>query len=165
MNTLLYKDLCERLPYTTRVFVIDDKAHMYDTILTTEELGHVMDKKWVVKPYLRPLSDMTETEKEEILKKLFGKIADRFRIDENGVIEGNNEEVQDLLTMDLIWPNFDPKIFTIYTNWLKKNHFDYNGLIKKQKAISVAGENNPYKQNVTQVLRKPVRRTTPRQDN
>jgi hypothetical protein len=72
-ETLLFKDLCARLPYPgLKVHVVgdwfyDEKAP-YDT-----ELGHIFfdlisgrNPNLVVKPYLRPMSSMTDEEKTKI---------------------------------------------------------------------------------------------------
>ena len=72
-ETLLLKDLCARLPYPgLKVHVVgdwfyDEKAP-YDT-----ELGHIFfdmvsgrNPNLVVKPYLRPMSSMTDDEDDEL---------------------------------------------------------------------------------------------------
>ena len=63
-KNLLFKDLCARLPYGVKINVDGEE----DTLL---ELG--VDTGWVnasydieeVRPYLRPMSSMTEEEEEE----------------------------------------------------------------------------------------------------
>ena len=60
---LLFKDLCARLPYRTMVKCITDYHHEFD-----EELSdiHIMNfYQFDTKPYLRPMSSMTEEEEEE----------------------------------------------------------------------------------------------------
>ena len=68
---LLLKDLCARLPY--RVMVHEDFTYFdgykivsntQDTVLDTTVLDWLMAGAEEVKPYLRPMSSMTEEEKE-----------------------------------------------------------------------------------------------------
>ena len=70
-----------------------------------------------IKPYLRPMSSMTEGEKEEY-KKL-------------GLIVVQNYD-------SVILPNMNE------IDWLNAHHFDYRGLIEKGLAIEVNKNNNPY---------------------
>ena len=78
-KSLLLKDLCARLPYGVKVYInspIEEQNSMelFDVNLDSEHIG-VGNKKWafraipiiddedetkVVKPYLRPMSSMTE---------------------------------------------------------------------------------------------------------
>ena len=65
---LLLKDLCARLPY--KVIVCDDMKRVYTLTLGTSYLidlfysnGDYVDVP--IKPYLRPMSSMTEEEKEQ----------------------------------------------------------------------------------------------------
>ena len=72
-----------------------------------------------IKPYLRPMSSMTEEERKEYNEYLF-----------HGVSIGSI--LNTATACELI-------------DWLNKNHFDYRGLIPKGLAIEVTEENNPYK--------------------
>ena len=71
-----------------------------------------------VKPYLRPMSSMTEEE-----RKKYELLANHCIITSIGFI---HLEVAPL------------------TDWLNAHHFDYRGLIEKGLAIEVTEENNPY---------------------
>lgn len=67
---LLLKDLCARLPYNCRVFYefTDDLSHEiqgYSITLNTHYIWQFANDKGIVKPYLRPLSSMTEEERKE----------------------------------------------------------------------------------------------------
>lgn len=67
---LLLKDLCMRLPYHCRVFYeyvddLDNKTYGYSLTLNTWCIDEFNADKAVVKPYLRPMSSMTEEEKKE----------------------------------------------------------------------------------------------------
>ena len=72
-----------------------------------------------VKPYLRPMSSMTEEEKEE-----YCNLQTKF-------LCSSQYPVTDAYEL------FD---------WLNARHFDYRGLIPMGLAIAVTEENNPYKE-------------------
>ena len=69
---LLFKDLCARLPYGVKIQVyyedIAGSGYFDETVwlIDNDEPFHVNDR-WIenVKPYLRPLSSMTEEELKE----------------------------------------------------------------------------------------------------
>lgn len=130
---LLLKDLCTRLPYGIVLNVGDtdiklDRKHQGIGILYPEDCSDEFNKNhnedfYIVisgcyygndiKPYLRPLSSITEEEKEEI-KPLFSKFTD-----ESGkrvlVVRQNK--------------------MALYQDWLNAHHFDYRDLIPKGLAI------------------------------
>lgn len=67
---LILKDLCGRLPYNCRVFYeyiddLDGKTYGYSLTLNTWCIDEFVANKAVIKPYLRPISNMTEEEKSE----------------------------------------------------------------------------------------------------
>ena len=95
---------------------------MYEEIklLDNEKYTLSIDK---VKPYLFPLSSMTEEQKRE-----FDEITD-FRYNHN--------------TFELVeWLEEAPqyKVIQLFV-WLNKNHFDYQHLIEKGLAIDATGLN------------------------
>lgn len=66
---LLLKDLCARLPYGVKVHVEHNERERewygisgYDTTVTTDSIGKLVSN---FKPYLRPLSSMTEEEQQK----------------------------------------------------------------------------------------------------
>lgn len=65
---LLLKDLCARLPYSVKCqmendFIINDSP-FYDYILSERHIELFRNHKdFYIKPYLRPMSSMTEEEK------------------------------------------------------------------------------------------------------
>jgi len=68
---LVLRDLCARLPYNCRVFYeyvddLDGKTYGYSLALNTWCIDEFVANKAVIKPYLRPMSSMTEEEKEEL---------------------------------------------------------------------------------------------------
>lgn len=82
--------------------------------------GLAVDFAEKVKPYLRPMSSMTEEEKEEISQKLNYE----FYVDEDAALCAEDERHR--IRLDLI---------EVYIDWLNKNHFDYRGFIEKGLAI------------------------------
>ena len=114
---LLLKDICGRLPYGVRVWykyetwiskkfatsirLADEKIALSSKFnkegdwFPVEEAGEIL-----IKPYLRPLSSMTEEEREEYSQFI-------------GEIDGCAYFIDPISQMD----------------WLNKNMFDYQGLI------------------------------------
>lgn len=129
---LLIKDLCARLPYGTQVYAQND-IDWYDSELCTQGLSDVINGDYIVKPYLFPLSSMTEEQLKEIQE----------------IIGNPNEACISVNTSGLeLWLNSvdtDPTIWldTIFEvqDWLNKNHFDYRGLIEKGLAIDATNLN------------------------
>jgi len=78
------------------------------------------------KPYLRPMSSMTEEEKTYIKNRW-------------GVNEFGDIEIEDNCNL------VDLSDIRYFIDWLNAYHFDYRGLIEKGLAIEVTEENNPYK--------------------
>lgn len=75
---LLLKDLSARLPYTCRVFYeyvddLDGKTYGYSLTLNTWCIDEFVANKAVIKPYLRPMSSMTEEEKKEVFSCISSK--------------------------------------------------------------------------------------------
>jgi hypothetical protein len=128
---LLLKDLCARLPYGVKVKIkYHDDAwkllaiYTNDTTYATRDVGYPIETYFEnCKPYLFPLSSMTEDQKKEYRK------------------------VCELDTEILSKHPMDGSPFPALYNsqdWLNKNHFDYRGLIKKGLAIDCANLNNIY---------------------
>lgn len=140
---LLLQDLCARLPYGV---ICGINGHSYELvdIDIKRELVYLLRNgcytPWSilrgddVKPYLRPMSSMTEEEKKE-LKTLFD--AEEVTSDSICYLEGGTLEEY----LSHISYSFCSKII----DWLNAHHFDYRGLIEKGLAIAVTEENNPYK--------------------
>ena len=110
---LLIKDLSSRLPYDVKVlydnkvFSIDYVSSIYEEIKLDTRDNYTLDVS-DVKPYLFPLSSMTE-EQKMFLKQQDWCIA----ISTSGTVETTVEGI----------------------DWLNKNHFDYRGLIEKSLAL------------------------------
>jgi hypothetical protein len=148
---ILSTDLCARLMHRVKCFVPVENRIMELTgkrlnyfCFHKEEWGYdyshefevVLDplndsrNRYIVKPYLRPMSSMTEEEKNE----LYTAIDWYGEIDETGNVYTKGQE------------KVYREMFYEYTDWLNAHHFDYRGLIEKWLAIEVTKENNPYKE-------------------
>ena len=118
---LLLKDLCARLPYGVKISV-DDKV---ETVQGINILDTVVEyDSWLssdieeVKPYLFPLSNMTEEQYKE-----WGDLAGE-PLDE--ILTRNAKgEIMSTLEYHLLVA----KSSTEPVNYCYKNHFDINGLI------------------------------------
>ena len=122
---LLLKDLCARLPYNVICQVefkengkYNSKVMLLSGIFTDEAYfttkgGSIYSNEY--KPYLFPMSSMTEEQ-----KVIYGDLC-------YSVIQSLAKNMQSELN-ELI-------------NWLNANHFDYRGLIEKGLAIDATGLN------------------------
>ena len=125
---LLLKDLSGRLPYNVVVQVSYKDVEGWKTE-DRKVLGVYADEQVYVdgvyidieniKPYLRPMSSMTEEEYDQLY------IDSRVKEDSVDILDALAND------MDAI-------------DWLNAHHFDYRGLIEKGLAIEVTEENNPY---------------------
>lgn len=122
---LLLKDLCARLPY--RVKVKSSRRRSLVTlsldVITDFHLG------CSVKPYLRPLSSMTEEEKEE-LKTLFD--AEEVTSDSICYLEGG--------TLVEYLSRISYSFCSEIVDWLNAHHFDHHNLIEKGLALEASSE-------------------------
>ena len=138
---LLLKYFCMALPYGIKIMVegwdsdcgcefttietligIDDRfIHTIWDKTGDKDKHYIIEPKSILdyKPYLRPMSSMTDEEIKEFTS-----------IHENVFVVGKNIYTA-ILDIDSI-------------NWLLKHHFDFMGLIPKGLAIEVTKENNPY---------------------
>lgn len=119
---LIFKELCARLPYHVKckIWLKDgtteegllDLQHNYGNVLQD---AFYYNKIKDIKPYLFPLSSMTEEEKEE-----YCQLQQRVIYNSKGVV---NEDI------------------TKYINWCYKKHLDINNLIPMELAIDATGLN------------------------
>ena len=133
---LLLKDLSARLPYQPLCKKVDTED---DFCECDAPLGYslrdLVGNKIIIKPYLRPMSSMTEEEFES-LKEYSELIYDQLDLAsfQNGAYKCLDFYLNEVPSYVVI------KVF----DWLNRNHFDYRGLIEMGLAIAVTKENNPY---------------------
>lgn len=129
---LLLKDLCGRLPYGVKLYDIKNGImNLYHVNAICGEVfissGKICRHAIIedIKPYLFPMSSMTEEQKQE-LNKLLDKECD--------IIE---DVVNNPTPSNIGFP-----VVTHYmVDWCNKNHFDYRGLIPMGSAIDATGLN------------------------
>ena len=106
---LLIKDLCARLPYGVKL-----KSKNGEVVTLVNPPTAIQDDCWNFKPYLRPMSSMTEEEKIELCTISYAP-------DEMKTVE--------------------EKLYVVKTNaeyaadFYNKHHFDYRGLIPMGLAL------------------------------
>ena len=150
---LLLKDICARLPYgiILDVDTTDWRAPQGHIKVKIEGLGILFkDMSLIIngsyygdkyKPYLRPLSSMTEEEKIELYQ-----IAGFYYLSNNELLKDEWRQFSGALSENklfLPYPIWEDNLNKVY-NWLNAHHFDYRGLIERDLAITVTEENNPY---------------------
>lgn len=123
---LLLKDLCARLPHKQKVCY---KIHTSSEEITATLSGALLDyfkteEIKVVRPYLRPMSSMTDEEERELSKKYVwnincGQIEIRYHC------EGYWDDDTECPTKEYL------NLF----DWLNAHHFDYRGLIPMGLAL------------------------------
>ena len=137
---LLIRDLCARLNtnLVCSIYRIDDQGIGYrneilygycnidrwNEFYFGEDCGISIDDVSKIKPYLFPMSSMTEEQKKYISNKW-----------------GINEEFD--FEIDPNWGEYFVELgYTVeFIDWLNKNHFDYRGLIDKSLALDATGLN------------------------
>lgn len=113
---LLLIDLCARLPYkvmghATWTYMETNREVKYAEKDRPIEISDLYDV-WNFKPYLHPLSSMTEKEKEE-----YGKLTQ--------ALIKEDDKVEYLIRL----PNYNT------LDWLNEHFYDYRGLIEKRLAL------------------------------
>ena len=115
---LLLRDLCARLPYGIKAsyYGADEECETWDEVdgvaFDYVEIGQYSLPIERVKPYLFPLSSMTDEQKS------------RYRLCLTRILFARNDSLLILLI-----------------DWLNKNHFDYRGLIPMGLALDATNLN------------------------
>lgn len=111
---LLFKDLCERLPYGVKVKTEEGKHPLPFTPYHLDFYKHDIGE---IKPYLFPMSSMTEEQKNEFDARTFE------------IMFGENDDIgyRKLMAFDLDFYN--------------KHHLDWRGIIEKGLAIDATNLN------------------------
>lgn len=135
---LLLKDLCARLPYGVKCKVSYNSGVINDadaTLYGMDKDGFLLfdeicgdHREFLCKPYLFPLSSMTEEQKIKCFK------GTPLEIDKYGDVAVKDDFYGNSMYTDL-------EIYLEVIDWLNKNHFDYRGLIEKGLAIDATNLN------------------------
>ena len=132
---LLLKDLCARLPYGVEV---QYKGNRYDLTEMHKDgrtyLGSYnsiygdwhcnLEFEDYPKPYLRPMSSMTEEERKNFIKCAGYEVE-----------ESENGRHYDYYLKDFCGTEDAPCANADAIDWLNEHHFDYRGLINKGLAL------------------------------
>lgn len=122
---LLLIDLCGRIPYQP----LCKKTDTEDTFCECDgplgySLRDLVGNRVIIKPYLRPMSSMTEDEKDDLYD--WGWTCEENNIYSDGSSDANN-----------VYQNYQKDIRDVawLINWLNFHHFDFRGLIEKGLAL------------------------------
>ena len=137
---LLLEDICARLPYSVKCKYYDCCEGVYDegTICGFESKIFIqIDGGCIpteeVKPYLLPLSSMTEEQ--------FNELRNYCNCEINGWALENVKLTKEYHTLEF-WVEIVPSYNIIkLLDWLNKNYFDYRGLIDEDLAIDATNLN------------------------
>lgn len=138
---LLIKDLSCRIPYGVIVNINGISNVKLTSVSWYGEVGVDDGSTYLypiseVRPYLFPLSSMTEEEKEDLLNYVVGKDSKYFEVCDDVSITDKSPDVQDFKSFDKKWINFNPNTTSRYIEWFLKNHFDFCDLIQKGLALT-----------------------------
>ena len=121
---LLLRDLYARLPYNIKVRYRNGNAftltsYHIDGMICALSSGNFVHKNFVIYPYLRPLSSITDEEKQEL-----------YSWGDYEMISWISDEEICLKDLTLSY-----ELLTKLIDWLNEHHFDYRGLIGKGLAL------------------------------
>lgn len=135
-ETLVLNDISARLIHGVKIAKVDimteEAQGAYEAISVNKDrktvafdtpdcVIHCYRNMEIVKPYLRPLTSMTEDERKEY-----------------------NDIVKNTIDFYDCPKSEDVCFFIVPIDWLNAHHFDYRGLIERGLAIKVTPDNNPY---------------------
>lgn len=140
-RNLLLKDLSARVPYGVKYmkyswgYDIDQEIPEVEVLECVDKNGYISHTKVYtvedIKPYLFPLSSMTEEQKREISKRYNYHNYFGLSIEITYHSEGYWDNDTSCNLQDYLW----------LEDWYNKNHFDYRGLIEKGLAIDATNKN------------------------
>ena len=109
---LLLKDLCSRLPYNVFIAIMADNGEMMKDILRPYALN-IFNGRDEIKPYLRPMSSMTEEEENEFIS--LNAVPSPCQLPNHTRMSWYSNATM--------------------LDWLNEHHFDYRNLIRKGLAL------------------------------
>lgn len=135
---LLLKDLCSRLPYGVKIDIPDLFISTKNNIEVLTEIFCGDDGEFRcngsgmlikhAKPYLFPLSSMTEEQYDEMEKIVSDDYLENIQM---------TKEIKEKVDFITHFPIYCPNVI----DWFHKNHFDWRGLIEKGLAIDATNLN------------------------
>lgn len=139
---LLLQDLCGRIPYRVKMNHIANNEHSPNTLIgiakdmiTLEGPGgyECVDVEHY-KPYLFPLSSMTEGQTEEVHNLIYQGIAESIEETKEWLKTRKENELRPITLTYIL-------SYTLVIDWFCKNHFDYRGLIPMGLAMDATNLN------------------------
>lgn len=132
---LLLRYISMALPYGVVIKITSDGGMLevsHNMRLDAELLADLLHTEDDFKPYLRPMSSMTDEE-------------DKKRI-QLGIWRSSQTNGYEVTRISPDIPEcYNSQAFQNALDFLLREHFDIFGLIPKGLAIEITGENNPYK--------------------
>ena len=141
---LLLQDLSARLPYGVKVTTTNPAAEfgvmsgisIKGKISVETKYADIVFECTEVKPYLRPMSSMTEEEKEEM----------------HNLLSPEGTAIYGCYGISVPMNHYGEFVSYKFMNniihYLLEHHFDFMGLIPKGLALEANKENNPYKNDI-----------------
>lgn len=129
---LLLRDLCARLPYGVKVKTNNINILKLGTHTRVGE--YVTDVTEPCKPYLFPLSSMTEGQTEEIHNLIYQGVSESIEETKEWLKTRKENELRPITLTYIL-------SYTLVIDWFCKNHFDYRGLIPMGLAIDATNLN------------------------
>ena len=129
---LLLRDLCARLPYGVKVKTNNINILKLGTHTRVGE--YVTDVTEPCKPYLFPLSSMTEGQTEEIHNLIYQGVSESIEETKEWLKTRKENELRPITLTYIL-------SYTLVIDWFCKNHFDYRGLIPMGLAIDCTNLN------------------------
>lgn len=109
--------------FATSIRLVDEKIALSSNFNREGDWYPIEEaNELLIKPYLRPMSSMTEEEEKEFNGQMYKA---------KPYSDGKSYNFYEVIGLDIIY--------------LNAHHFDYFGLIPKGLALEVTEENNPYK--------------------
>ena len=143
---LLFIDLCGRIPYKVRIFEIEPVNNIQSNLtllsVTNKEsvicitpsggvIGSSID---AFKPYLFPISSMTEEQTEEVHNLIYQGVSESIEETKEWLKTRKENELRPITLTYIL-------SYTLVIDWFCKNHFDYRGLIPMGLAMDATNLN------------------------
>ena len=129
---LLLRDLCARLPYGVKVKTNNINILKLGTHTRVGE--YVTDVTEPCKPYLFPISSMTEGQTEEVHNLIYQGVSESIEETKEWLKTRKENELRPITLTYIL-------SYTLVIDWFCKNHFDYRGLIPMGLAIDCTNLN------------------------
>lgn len=123
VKQLLLIDLCARLPYGV---IVKDRNATHELSTGNTEFVDLFNGKCHIKPYLRPMSSMTEEERRELQSFFPGSFGDQW-LD----IEKETIEIFECPSTMILYLNDSKRVIDFFNS----HHIDYLGFIEDGLAL------------------------------